>query len=70
MYKTVIFPVLLYERENFYLILREEHKLRVFLEDRMKRKVFGSTIEGKTEELINLRTGSFMICTLDEILCY
>jgi hypothetical protein len=39
-YKTVIFPVVLYGCETWSLTLREEHRLRVF-ENRVLRKIFG-----------------------------
>jgi hypothetical protein len=39
-YKTVILPVVLYECETWSLILREEHRLRVF-ENRVLRRIFG-----------------------------
>jgi uncharacterized membrane protein len=39
-YKTIILPVALYGCETRSLILREEHRLRVF-ENRMLRKIFG-----------------------------
>jgi hypothetical protein len=39
-YKTIILPVVLYGCETWSLILREEHRLRVF-ENRVLRKVFG-----------------------------
>jgi hypothetical protein len=39
-YKTVIFPVVLYGCEIWSLALREEHRLR-FSENRMLRKIFG-----------------------------
>jgi hypothetical protein len=39
-YKTVIFPVLLYGCETWSLTLREEHRLRVF-ENRELRRIFG-----------------------------
>jgi hypothetical protein len=39
-YKTVIFPVVLYGCETWSLTLREEHGLRVF-ENRVLRKMFG-----------------------------
>jgi hypothetical protein len=39
-YKTVIFPVILYWCETWSLTLREEHKLRVF-ETKVLRKIFG-----------------------------
>jgi hypothetical protein len=40
LYKTVIFPVVLYGCETRPLILREEHRLRVF-ENRVLRRIFG-----------------------------
>jgi hypothetical protein len=39
-YKTVILPVVLYGCETWSLILREEHRLRVF-KNRVLRKIFG-----------------------------
>jgi hypothetical protein len=39
-YKTAIFPVVLYGCETWSLTLREEHRLRVF-ENRMLRRIFG-----------------------------
>jgi len=39
-YRTVIFPVVLYGYETWWLTLREEHRLRVF-ENRVVRKIFG-----------------------------
>jgi hypothetical protein len=39
-YKTVILPVVLYGCETWSLILREEHRLRVF-ENRVLRRIFG-----------------------------
>jgi hypothetical protein len=39
-YKTVIFPVVLYGCETWSLTLREEHRLRVF-ESRVLRRIFG-----------------------------
>jgi hypothetical protein len=38
-YKTIILPVALYGCETWTLILREEHRLRVF-ENRMLRRIF------------------------------
>jgi hypothetical protein len=40
MYKTLIVPVFLYERETWSLTLREEPRLRVF-ENRVLRRIFG-----------------------------
>jgi hypothetical protein len=43
-YKTVIFPVLLYGCETWPLTLRKEHRLRVF-EHRVLRRIFGPKME-------------------------
>ena len=40
-YRTIIFPVVLYECETWSLTLREERRMRVF-ENRVLRRVFGS----------------------------
>jgi len=40
MYRTIILPVVLYGRETWSLILREERKLRVF-ENMVLRRIFG-----------------------------
>jgi hypothetical protein len=50
-----IFPVVFYGYEIWFLILREEHRLRVF-ENRVLRKVFGSKrdeVTGKWKRLHN-----------------
>jgi hypothetical protein len=39
-HKTIILPVVLYECETWSLILREEHRLRVF-GNRVQRRIFG-----------------------------
>jgi hypothetical protein len=39
-YKTIIFPVVLYGCEKWSLTLREEHRLREF-ENRVLRRIFG-----------------------------
>jgi hypothetical protein len=39
-YKTIILPAVLYGSETWSLILREEHRLRVF-ENRVLRRIFG-----------------------------
>jgi hypothetical protein len=59
--KTLVLPVVLYGRETWSLILREEHRLRMF-ENRVLRKIFGpkrdEVIGGwrklRNEELHNL----------------
>jgi hypothetical protein len=40
-YKTIVLPVVLYGCETWSLILREEHRLRVF-GSRVVRRIFGS----------------------------
>jgi hypothetical protein len=39
-YKTIIFPVVLYGCKTWSLTLREEHRLRAF-ENRVLRRIFG-----------------------------
>jgi hypothetical protein len=39
-YKTIILPVVLYWHETWSVMLKEEHKLRVF-ENRILRRIFG-----------------------------
>jgi hypothetical protein len=46
-YKTIIFPVVLYGCETLSVTLREEHRLRVF-ENRVLRRIFGP----KTDEVM------------------
>jgi hypothetical protein len=48
-YKTKILPVVLYGCETWYLMLREEHRLRVF-ENRVLRRIFGSKRDEVTGE--------------------
>jgi hypothetical protein len=48
-YKTIILPVVLYGCETWSLILREEHRLRVF-ENRVLRRIFGSKRDEVTGE--------------------
>jgi hypothetical protein len=47
LYKTIVLPVVLYGCETWSLILREEHKLRVF-ENRVLRRIFGLKRDGVT----------------------
>jgi hypothetical protein len=53
-YKTVIFPLVLYGCETWSLTLREEHRLRVF-ENRVFRRIFGPKREedGSWRKLYN-----------------
>jgi hypothetical protein len=46
-YKTIILPVVLYGCETWYLIWREEHKLKVS-ENRLLRRIFGPKRDGVT----------------------
>jgi hypothetical protein len=48
-YKTMIFPVVLYGRETWSLTLTEEHRLRVF-ENRVLRRIFGPKRDEVTGE--------------------
>ena len=48
-YRTIIFPVVLYGCETCSLTLREERRLRVF-ENRVLRKVFGPKRDEVTGE--------------------
>jgi hypothetical protein len=48
-YRTIIFPVVLYVCETWTLTLREEHRLRVF-ENRVLRRIFGPKRDEVTGE--------------------
>jgi hypothetical protein len=48
-YKTIILPVVLYGYETWSLMLREEHRLRVF-ENRVLRRIFGPKRDEVTGE--------------------
>jgi hypothetical protein len=52
-YKTIILPVVLYRCETWSLILRDEHRLRVF-ENRVLRRIFvpkGGEVTGEWRKL-------------------
>ena len=53
-YRTIIFPVVLYGCETWSLTLREEHRLSVF-ENRVLRRVFGPKRDEITGEWRKLR---------------
>jgi hypothetical protein len=56
-YKTIIIPVILYGCKTWSLILREEHRLRVF-ENRVLRRIFGlkrDEVRGGGRKLYNKR---------------
>jgi hypothetical protein len=65
-YKTVIFPVVLYGCETWSAALRDEHRLRVF-ENRVLRRIFGPKRK-KTDHGESRIMMSFMTCTLHRIL--
>ena len=48
-YRTIIFPVVLYGCETWSLTLREERRLRMF-ENRELRRIFGPRRDEVTEE--------------------
>jgi hypothetical protein len=52
-YNTIILPVVLYGCETWSLILREEHRLRVF-ENRVLRIIFGPKRDEVTGECSKL----------------
>ena len=55
-YRNIILPVVLYERETWSLTLREERRLRVF-ENRVLRRIFGPKRDEKTGECRKLHYG-------------
>jgi hypothetical protein len=57
-YKTIILPVVLYGCESWSLMLREEHRLRVF-ENRVLRKIFGPKGDEVTGEWRKLHIEEF-----------
>jgi hypothetical protein len=65
-YKAIILPVVLYGCETWSLILREEHRLRVF-ENRVLRRVFGPKRDEMTGGWRKLLTGSFVLCALRQV---
>jgi hypothetical protein len=56
MYETVILPVVLYRCKIWSVILREEHRLRVF-ENRVLRGIFGRRRDELTGQLRKLLGG-------------
>jgi hypothetical protein len=57
-YKTIILPVVLYGCETWSLILREEHRLRVF-ENRVWRRIYGPRRDEVTVDWRKLRNEEF-----------
>jgi hypothetical protein len=48
-YRTIVLPVVLYGCETWSLILKEEHRLKVF-ENRVLRRIFGPKRDEVTGE--------------------
>ena len=67
-YRTIIFPIVLYGCETWSLTLREECRLRVF-ENSMLRRVFGPKRDKVTGNGENYIMKSLVICTPYRILC-
>jgi hypothetical protein len=59
-------PVVMYGRETCSLILREEHRLRVF-ENRVLRRVFGPKSNEVREIGENCILSSFITCTFRQV---
>jgi hypothetical protein len=55
-YKTIILPVVLYGCETWSVILREEHRLRVF-ENRVLRRILGPKRDEGTGEWRRMHSG-------------
>jgi hypothetical protein len=62
MYRTIIFPVILYGCEAWLLTLREEFRQRMF-ENRVLRRIFGPKGDEVTGEWIKLQHENLMVCT-------
>jgi uncharacterized protein (UPF0332 family) len=65
-HKTIISAVVMYGWKTWSLILRKEHRLRVF-ENRVLKRIFGpkrNEVMGGGENCI---TRSFVICTLPQV---
>jgi hypothetical protein len=65
-YRTIIFPVVLYGCENWSVTLREEFRLRVF-ENRVLRRIFGpkkDEITGKRRRLYVLYSSPKIILVI------
>jgi hypothetical protein len=65
-YQNIILPVVLYGCETWSVILREEHRLRVF-ENRVLRRIFGPTRNEVREVGENCIMRSFITCTLRQV---
>jgi hypothetical protein len=65
-YRTILFPVVLYGCETWSLIFREERRLRVF-ENRVLRRIFGPKRDEVTGSGDNYIMRSLMICAAHPI---
>jgi hypothetical protein len=65
-YRTITLPVVLYGCEAWSLILREEHRLRVF-ENKVLRRIFGPRKDEVNGGWRNCIMRSFVICTLRQV---
>jgi hypothetical protein len=69
-YRTTIFPGVLYGCETWSLTLREERRLRVF-ENKMLRRIFGAKWDEVKEEQRRLHImSSLTICAPHQILIW
>jgi hypothetical protein len=67
-YKTIILPVVLYGCETWSVILREEHRLRVY-ENRVLREIFGPKKDEVTGEWRKLHDGELHnLCSSQHII--
>ena len=65
-YRTIILPVVLYECETWSLTLREECRLRVFV-NRVLRRIFGPKRDEVTGEWRRLHDEELYACTPHQI---
>jgi hypothetical protein len=65
--KTVVLHGILYGSETWSLILRQEHRMKVF-ENRVLRRIFGPKEDEVTGGGEYFLTRNFVICTLHEVL--
>jgi len=64
-YRTIIFPVVLYGYETWSLTLREERRLRVF-QNRALRRIFGpkrDEVTGEWRKLHNVELNDLLLLT-------
>jgi hypothetical protein len=65
-YRSIIVPVVLYGSETWSLILRRDHRLKVF-ENRVLRRIFGQRRDEVTGGWKKCIMRSFVTCTLCQI---